>query len=152
MTAGKIVPKSLLTKSHQKEKMSQEIRFADKNRWKGKWFCLPGFIRGCRTRTWWSSSATSRTPTSCTSYWSFAGIVFASYWWSRRPTLTKNMRKIKTCISTVCSQKEKSDGVAQEAKSCHRTWIEIFCSPGSSSLSYHPVRFKELVHWFHLIR
>ena len=26
VTAGKIVPKSLLTKSHQKEKMSQEIR------------------------------------------------------------------------------------------------------------------------------
>ena len=26
ITAGKIVPKSLLTKSHQKEKMSQEIR------------------------------------------------------------------------------------------------------------------------------
>ena len=31
VTAGKIVPKSLLTKSHQKEKMSQEIRFAEKN-------------------------------------------------------------------------------------------------------------------------
>ena len=30
MTAGKIVPKSLLTKSHQKEKMSQEIRFAER--------------------------------------------------------------------------------------------------------------------------
>ena len=29
MTAGKIGPKSLLTKSHQKEKMSQEIRFAE---------------------------------------------------------------------------------------------------------------------------
>ena len=26
ITAGKIVPKSMLTKSHQKEKMSQEIR------------------------------------------------------------------------------------------------------------------------------
>lgn len=26
ITAGKIVPKSLLTKTHQKEKMSQEIR------------------------------------------------------------------------------------------------------------------------------
>ena len=40
--------------------------------------CSPGFIRGCRTRTWWSSSATSRTPTLCTLCWSFAGIVFAS--------------------------------------------------------------------------
>ena len=40
--------------------------------------CLPGFTRGCRSCTWWSSSATSRTPTSCTSCWSFAGIAFAS--------------------------------------------------------------------------
>ena len=29
VTAGKIVPKSLLTKSHQKEKMSQEIRWVE---------------------------------------------------------------------------------------------------------------------------
>ena len=31
ITAGKIVPKSLLTKNHQKEKMSQEIRLATSN-------------------------------------------------------------------------------------------------------------------------
>ena len=31
ITAGKIVPKSLLTKNHQKEKMSQEIRWAIKS-------------------------------------------------------------------------------------------------------------------------
>ena len=82
--------------------------------------CLPGFTRGCRSCTWWSSSATSRTPTSCTLCWSFAGIVFASLLVVNLRIFLVNVGCLncwfkKTCISTVCSQKEKSDGVAQEA-------------------------------------
>ena len=75
VTAGKIVPKSLLTKSFYKESMSQEIRSLN---WlvlgtSLTWVSWAGFTKQCPTRTWWSSSATLRTPTLFTLSLNFAG-------------------------------------------------------------------------------
>ena len=71
--AGKIVPKSLLLKSHQKEKMAQEIRLE----WRLLSLFLTILFLGCillsLTCIWSSSFPTSRTITSSTLSWNFVG-------------------------------------------------------------------------------